>query len=229
MAKQQQGAKQGRQRTRVPFFGAYSNRSASGLKDQRFINAIPESRKVQQLDNTRMTIIKRPGLKAFTNVGVEAEGRGLIYFRDHFFAIVGSGVYQINNAGTPTLKITLPSTTGPCGIIWCDSTSFGEYIFICDGTVGWVIDENLVATQISNTGITSIVLTNGGTGYTTAPDVTISGGGGSGATATCNVNGGVVTSIEITNPGTGYTSDPTVSLWGLLWLLHTKTTSTCLT
>lgn len=215
-AKQQQQTTGGgkRQRTRVPFFGAYSNRSASGAKDQRFINAIPESRKVQQTDVTRMTIMKRPGLKGFTNVGAVGEGRGLIYFKDHFFAIVGNTVYQISSTGTSTAKITLPSSTGPCGIIWCDSSSTGEYIFICDGTVGWVIDKNLTATQIANDGITSIVLLNGGSGYTTAPTVTITGGGGTGATAVAYVNNGVVTSVELTNPGSGYTSDPTVSFGG---------------
>jgi Phage stabilisation protein len=215
MAQQkQQGSSGKRQRVRVPFFGAYSNRAASGLKDQRFVNAIPESKKVQQLDNTRMTIIKRPGLKFFANVGVQGEGRGFIYFRNNFFAIVGDGVYKITDVGVSTKIITLPSSTGPCGIIWCDSAKLGEYLFICDGTVGWVVNELFVPTQISNTGVTSIVLTNGGKDYTTAPTVTISGGGGTGATATCSVNGGVVTSIEITNPGTGYTSDPTVSFGG---------------
>jgi len=62
--------------------------------------------------------------------------------------------------------------------------------------------------------VTSIQVTNGGTGYTTAPTVAISGGGGSGATATASVSGGVVTSITLDNPGTGYTGAPSISLTG---------------
>jgi len=63
--------------------------------------------------------------------------------------------------------------------------------------------------------ITSIQVTNGGTGYTSAPTVTFSGGGGgTGASATANVSGGVVTSIVLDNPGTGYTSAPSVALSG---------------
>lgn len=62
--------------------------------------------------------------------------------------------------------------------------------------------------------ITSIQVTNGGTGYTSAPSVTLSGGGGSGASATASVSGGVVTSIVLDNPGTGYTSAPTVGFTG---------------
>ena len=58
--------------------------------------------------------------------------------------------------------------------------------------------------------VKSIYLTNGGSGYATAPTISFTGGGGSGATATAYVSGGVITRILITNPGTGYTSAPTV-------------------
>jgi hypothetical protein len=59
--------------------------------------------------------------------------------------------------------------------------------------------------------VTSISLSSAGSGYTSAPTVTISGGGGGGATAIATVSGGFVTGITITNPGSGYTSTPTVS------------------
>jgi hypothetical protein len=52
----------------------------------------------------------------------------------------------------------------------------------------------------------------GGSGYTNAPTVTISGGGGSGAQASATISGGVVTAINIINPGSGYTSAPTVTI-----------------
>lgn len=54
---------------------------------------------------------------------------------------------------------------------------------------------------------------NGGSGYTTAPAVTFSGGGGSGATATANVSGGAATTpLTVLTPGSGYTSAPTVTM-----------------
>ncbi|WP_461789657.1 RagB/SusD family nutrient uptake outer membrane protein [Pedobacter sp.] len=65
-----------------------------------------------------------------------------------------------------------------------------------------------------------ITVTNGGTGYTTAPTVTLAGGGGSGATATATVSGGKVTAIVITSPGTitaggpYYSSAPSVTITG---------------
>ena len=57
-------------------------------------------------------------------------------------------------------------------------------------------------------------LTNsGGAGYhTSAPSVTISGGGGSGAAITASIGSGVVSALTITNAGSGYTSVPTLAI-----------------
>ncbi|MGE5506993.1 MAG: hypothetical protein ACM3RP_00665 [Chitinophagales bacterium] len=62
--------------------------------------------------------------------------------------------------------------------------------------------------------LTGLKLTNGGSGYTSAPTVTITGGGGTGATATATVAGGSVASITLTNGGSGYTSAPIVTITG---------------
>lgn len=63
-------------------------------------------------------------------------------------------------------------------------------------------------------GVGTITITAGGTGYTSAPTVTFTGGAGTGAAATAIVENGVVTGITITNPGTGYTSVPTIGFTG---------------
>ena len=60
----------------------------------------------------------------------------------------------------------------------------------------------------------TFLISNGGSGYASAPTVSINNGGGSGATATATLTGGVVTSVTITNFGTGYTENPTISLSG---------------
>ena len=53
--------------------------------------------------------------------------------------------------------------------------------------------------------------TDGGADYgATPPTVTIYGGGGSGATATCTVAAGVVDSITLVTPGSGYISAPKI-------------------
>jgi Protein of unknown function (DUF2589) len=63
--------------------------------------------------------------------------------------------------------------------------------------------------------ITGIRVTDGGSSYTSAPTVEISGGGGAGAAATASINAnGEVTSVTLTNPGSNYTSAPTVRFSG---------------
>lgn len=60
--------------------------------------------------------------------------------------------------------------------------------------------------------LNDIKITNPGSGYTTVPEVIISGGGGSGASAVATVRNNRLDGIEVTNPGQGYSSPPTVSI-----------------
>ena len=81
------------------------------------------------------------------------------------------------------------------------------------------VDATAVAITTQRAGLFSIeriVLTNAGAGYTQAPLVTISGGGGVGAAATAALeqsNFGIV-DFTITNNGVGYAATPTVSIVG---------------
>jgi FtsP/CotA-like multicopper oxidase with cupredoxin domain len=60
------------------------------------------------------------------------------------------------------------------------------------------------ATATSSLSITSIVLNTFGADYKTVPDVTITDPTGSGATATAQLDNGVIASIDVTKPGSGY-------------------------
>ena len=63
--------------------------------------------------------------------------------------------------------------------------------------------------------VKEILIKDGGSGYTSPPVITITGGGGSGAKAITKLGlGGKVTAVEVTNNGTGYLSTPTLSLNG---------------
>ena len=63
-------------------------------------------------------------------------------------------------------------------------------------------------------GVQGIKIITNGTGYTSAPSVVITGGGGSGATGIANLNNGGVTSVDVTNAGVNYTSAPTITFAG---------------
>ena len=63
----------------------------------------------------------------------------------------------------------------------------------------WSVQGNAVDGAIYN-----MKITNAGTGYTSAPTLTITGNG-SGATATATVSGGAITGITMTAVGSGYT------------------------
>jgi hypothetical protein len=64
--------------------------------------------------------------------------------------------------------------------------------------------------SIFNGFVIGITVTSGGSGYVSAPAVTISGAGGSGAGAYSTIISGVVTAITVTNAGSGYTNPPQV-------------------
>ncbi|SIO02367.1 RagB/SusD family nutrient uptake outer membrane protein [Chitinophaga niabensis] len=76
--------------------------------------------------------------------------------------------------------------------------------------------------------VKSVVVNNQGSGYTVAPAVTISGGGGSGASGTAVVTGGKVVGIYLNSPGalapgTYYSSAPIVVI-GTAWVPGTAYT-----
>ena len=73
----------------------------------------------------------------------------------------------------------------------------------------------------SGGGIASIAVNSGGSGYTTAPDVFLVGGGcTTDATATATVSGGAITGFTVTSSGSGYTHTPDVLIQGSLGHLN---------
>ncbi len=91
-----------------------------------------------------------------------------------------------------------------------DDESFDDMKF----ALGWSDGTDIAPTLAPAGGVSGVSVSAGGTGYTSAPTVTLSGGGGTGATATATVSGGSVTGVTITAPGTGYTSAPNVAFTG---------------
>lgn len=120
----------------------------------------------------------------------------IIHFMSTFFAT--AALAQSGNVGIDT------STPDPSAILHIENFK---------GTPA------IATATISGGAVTGITLTNGGSGYTTAPTVNFYAGGsivngGTKARATASISGGTVTGITINNGGTGYTSPPTVTISG---------------
>jgi len=119
-------------------------------------------------------------------------------------AVIGTGGLQkifLNNDGSgytspPTITISAPSSLPGSGTT---ATAVG-----------------VLTTRNQVTSLEYIYLTHAGVGYgNTVPIITISGGGGTGAAATCSlVPAGKkgLQSINITNHGVGYSTSPTVAV-----------------
>jgi hypothetical protein len=106
---------------------------------------------------------------------------------------------KVSGSTAADLLIHMGSETAKCAV-WDGTTLGGKW----------------VKREVADAGhaLTSIEVVHGGTGFTTAPTVTITGGGGTGATATASVSGGVITGITIGAAGTGYKTNPTITLSG---------------
>ena len=137
-----------------------------------------------------------------------------------------NGTYTVVT-GTPTSVVVTSSATGA----WIQGTNGGTiatpFAYVPSSTIiqsiisstqftvspacwvqyGAVISSSQIAT------VASITITNGGSGYTTAPTLTFSGGGAiTQAIGTCTITGGVITGVTLVSPGYGYTSTPTITL-----------------
>lgn len=82
------------------------------------------------------------------------------------------------------------------------------------GTLAADVFEDGAAYPANSKTVTAVELLQAGTGYTSPPAVTFSGGGGSGAVAEATVANGKVTGITIKKAGSGYTTAPTVGFTG---------------
>jgi hypothetical protein len=121
---------------------------------------------------------------------------------------------------TPTYtKWSVKKGASPAPSTFTDPTFWYATEAASNGTGGisdadimaWVANAGIVT---YSGGVSGVTVTSGGTGYTSAPTVAFSGGGGTGATGTAVVAGGVVTGVTITAPGTGYTSAPAITFTG---------------
>ena len=127
---------------------------------------------------------------------------------------VGMTVSGTEISGTPTVSAINGSvlTLSAAQSIDISNDAKLTFAYAADAHAEAVLSEadyaqylNQKASRDSSTaaGIERIEVTAGGTGYTSAPTVAITGDG-SGATATATISGGAVTAVTVNNKGTNY-------------------------
>jgi hypothetical protein len=131
------------------------------------------------------------------------------YSKDYKVTIDDTNVYLYSSGDGQTAGSVGPPATG-------DSTANSA------GT-GKDADTEYIASQIFDTitsggvsgAVTGVTISNGGSSYESAPTVTFTGGGGSGAAGYAVINGSKkVDSVVMTNNGSGYSTPPTVTFTG---------------
>ncbi len=133
-------------------------------------------------------------------------------FQDRVLTAPGATV-TFQNYDTASRSISFLGATNPAGPwTYISSTlttvaSGGTAVLDIPAQVGYNFIQASLAGSVSN-----VAVVNGGTGYTSAPTVSFTGGSGTGATATASIYAtSSVASATVTAGGTLYTSPPSVT------------------
>lgn len=140
------------------------------------------------------------GITAGTNITVLGTGTG------------GTGTYTVSASQTVS---TTTITRQP--VVGATFTATGA------GTGTGTATTKSISSITLLGGVREINMTTGGSGYTSAPSITFTGGSGSGAVASSKMSGGSVIYCTVSNQGDNYTSDPTVT-FGTQWTAATAVT-----
>jgi hypothetical protein len=168
------------------------------------VKIVPAQNAVRDSGNTAV---------AFANTVTSLESCNLA-LSDYILAFEDNGrgeYYKLDTATTGNVAVT--GTFSSANVSTAQWKN--ELVFIGDPDKGLFTWNGTDLLAVG--GVGSVGITNGGTGYSSAPTVTISAPNqtnGVQATATAFIAANAVTSIAITNGGSGYTSAPTVTLTG---------------
>lgn len=166
------------------------------------------------------------GNKNFAISIYDAATGGNLLYEETIGAVTldANGVYsfQFGSAGSSNTQVTetIGTTVGSTLTYTKTLTNtpvVNNSITVTDGTNSWsqsVGNPGVGATATANAisgFVIGATITNGGSGYTSAPNVSITGAG-TGATASATLTDGVVTGITINSAGSGYTGGATITI-----------------
>jgi hypothetical protein len=143
---------------------------------------------------TSTPIVEGDGIRAYVS------GDPTTYLEGYVESFVGTAL-------TANIQITAGSGAHSSWLITSSlSVRTGTALRFYRGTAGRAI------ASLAPSGVDSIQVVDGGSGFVQTPVVQIVGGGGSGAQATAYLLGNFIEKIVVTNQGSGYTEAPSVLL-----------------
>jgi len=170
------------------------------------------------------------GTTSFTTVTYTIPYRVAYPVVDSYITVAGqtntnyNGTYQIAAIGNSTLVTVASNSNLTVGMVvttvannayvpsYCIIQSLVGITQFYVSPAAWLPNgTSISATAVAT--VQSITITNAGSGYTTAPTLTFSGGGAiTQAQGTCTIVNGSIATVTVTSPGYGYTSVPTITL-----------------
>ena len=175
---------------------------------------------------TNASGVPQSGSKAMSLKIYDAATSGTLLYAETLgsVAVDTNGVYgfQFGAAGSSSTLVTETlATTDGTSLTYTKALSNTPVVAgtasVTDGTYSWNETTGnpgspaAATTTVMYGFVVGASVTTGGSGYASAPTVTITGNG-SGAAATATVSGGAVTAITITSAGSGYTTGATITI-----------------
>jgi hypothetical protein len=118
---------------------------------------------------------------------------------------------------TSATSFATTAGTVTSGAVQVDFSQFNNRLYYTDGASNLFFTDGTTVFRQGTT-LGSVSVTNPGTGYTSAPAVTVSapqmayGTTASAVSSYASSQGGIVTGVTVTNGGSGYTSAPTITI-----------------
>ena len=210
MALEQPGAAQ-RAQTKFIIFENFEKMNTQSIRQSLPENQLSWLENLQPIAGNNLTTVPAPAAAALALIGetISTMFYAALNEIDYFvaFTTVGSAyLIQISN-GLLTKFATAGTFSSQPDVTTWEATR----LLIADKIAGYSTFDGKL--YVSQGGVSpNITVTAGGSGYGTAPTVTISGGSGTGATAVATVQNGSVIAVTLTNPGTGYQATDTLTV-----------------
>jgi hypothetical protein len=213
MAGQQLGQPGGEQRSQTKFivFENFEKMNTQSIRQSLSEKELAWLENLQPIAGNNLTVVPAPAAAALATI---SENISTMFYAalmgvDYFVAFTTAGSGYLVNIATGAVGQFAPDGTfssQPDVTTWQASR-----LLIADSKAGYTTFDGTL--YVSQGGVSpNIAVTDGGSGYGSAPSVTISGGSGSGATAHAVVTNGSVTSVVLDNPGHGYQATDTLTV-----------------